>query len=63
MTRVTELGQLLDHKRRLLFRDEEAPCERCGSPVATRRMLQRLDALLADGNPRPPRLCIACKGY
>ncbi len=47
----------------VLARDEEALCERCGEPVASRGMLRRIAALLAeDYNPLLARLCQNCRG-
>jgi ferredoxin len=47
-----------------VFKDREVLCERCGAPIATRRMLARIAAILGDGyTPQAMgRLCANCRG-
>jgi len=61
--RVADL-RFLQGGRRTVVESEEARCERCGAPIASRRMLDRLASLLGDQfDPvRMARLCNDCRG-
>ena len=62
VSRVTDTDRL-SLGPQVLSQDQESRCERCGAPVATRRMLQRIAALLGkDYNPQfMERRCISCR--
>ncbi len=60
---VTDLSRIAEG-RQVIFRDDSVHCERCGSPFATRRMLDRLAEMLGDETGPEPvsRLCSDCRG-
>jgi ferredoxin len=64
-----ELHYITDQRRlsqgpQVVFRGDVSLCERCGSPVATKRMVERIAALLGDDvNMRKiGGLCADCRG-
>lgn len=61
--KATDLDRL-SRGERTLYRDSEARCQRCGSPVAPRAMLDRIAALLGDAPALATisRYCLACRG-
>lgn len=63
VVRTTDTGRLSAGPQ-LLVQDEETLCERCGQPVASRRMLKRIAALLGEAYNAPlmERLCKDCRG-
>ncbi len=63
MTRVTDLRRL-SQGRQVLFRCSEIRCERCGAPIATSRMLERIASILGDDyrSRAVERLCGSCRG-
>jgi ferredoxin len=63
LTHATDLRSIAQG-RCVLFRGDEARCERCGGVVATRPMLARIAAILGD-DYKPQfmeRLCVSCRG-
>jgi ferredoxin len=61
--KVTDLRRLIEGKR-VLYRDREVRCEKCGAPVAPRAMLERISALLGPDPAVSPitRYCTDCRG-
>lgn len=61
--RVTDTGELAAGAR-TVFRDEVVLCQRCGGPVASRGVLNRISRALGDSYRTGPteRLCTACRG-
>jgi hypothetical protein len=63
MVRVTDLAVLAKGSR-VAFKDEEKLCERCQSPIASSRLLERIAHLLGPdySSEMMGRLCTACRG-
>lgn len=60
----TDLGRLAEG-RRVLYRDREIRCVRCGGAVASRAMLERMRGLLGRTDPALAaitRYCVDCRG-
>lgn len=60
--RVTDLNRL-DQGRQVVFTGEESLCERCGAPVAPRRMVERIAEILGDDFDvrHMGSLCVKCR--
>lgn len=63
LDRVTDLGRLREGSR-VLHRDSQPRCERCGGPVAPRTLLDRMRALLGTDPALTTitRYCTRCRG-
>ncbi|MFQ5880261.1 MAG: 4Fe-4S dicluster domain-containing protein, partial [Dehalococcoidia bacterium] len=63
VTPATDLGRLRGETE-IAFQDRQARCQRCGGPIATLRVLERIASILGDAyNPQlMERLCAECRG-
>jgi ferredoxin len=63
LERRTDVG-LLASRKRVLHRDRQVRCERCGAPVAARALLDRMAAILGSDPvlSSVTRYCAECRG-
>lgn len=63
LARITSANEL-GRGARVVLSDQEMRCRRCGTPVASRRMLTRIAEMLGEGNSlrRIDDLCSDCRG-
>ncbi|MBI4220755.1 MAG: 4Fe-4S binding protein [Chloroflexi bacterium] len=61
-SRVTDVAELIAGER-LVASAPQAICTRCGTPFANERLLQRVNALLGNGEGSTPcgRMCASCR--